>query len=290
MRKIPFLLQLLLACFMASSVRAVEFGLLGTDEHTAGVGIALGSEEEFIFVAKIIPDSPAAASQQIHEGDRILAMGEGEEPSISLVGKSILDCVGLIRGTAGSRVRLTVMPKGGTEKSAREVLLTRDELQNQLGLALDATLLKPGTAAPELRYVRLDDGKETTLAEACRGKMVMVDFWATWCAPCQQVITDLQKLAAKHADQKDRIVFLTISIDGDSASAKGPAVLKKVAAHAKGKGWTATTNGWASIEGRKDWYIGTVPTTYLIGADGKIIVANPDAKTMGQWLPTPTSP
>jgi thiol-disulfide isomerase/thioredoxin len=289
MMKITFLL-LLLGCLHLSPACAEDLGLLGVDERTAGVGIALGSEEGAIFVAKIMPESPAAASQQIHEGDRILTVGEGEEPSVSLAGKSILDCVALVRGAAGSRVRLTVMPKGGTEKSAREVLLTRDELQNPLGLALDASLLKPGTPAPELRYVRLDDGKETSLAEACRGKMVIVEFWATWCAPCQQCVTDLQKIAAKHADHQDKIVFLTISIDGDSASAKGPAVLKKVAAHAKQKGWAATSNGWAPIEGRKEWYIGSVPTTYIIGADGKIMAANPDAKTMSQWLASPSAP
>src|SRR4051812_17945743 len=194
MMKNEFLLLLLLGCLPVSLVRA-QLELLGPDTRTAGVGIALSSEEGgAIFVGKILPDSPAAASQQIHEGDRILAVGEGEEPSVSLEGKSMLDCVGMVRGVAGSRVRLTVMPKDGTEKSAREVLLTRDELQNPLGLALDASLLKAGTAAPELRYVRLSDGKETTLAETCQGKMVIVEFWATWCAPCQQTVTDLQKV------------------------------------------------------------------------------------------------
>jgi thiol-disulfide isomerase/thioredoxin len=290
--KIPFLLLLLLplVCLPVSLARAQDLGLLEADGRTAGVGIALGTADGFLIVSKIMPDSPAAASKQIHEGDRVLAVGEGEEPSVSLVGKTIVESVVLVRGAAGSRVRLTVVGQGAPDSAARDVILTRDELLNPLGLALDATLLMAGTKAPELRYVRVSDGKETSLAEAQQGRMVVVEFWATWCVPCQQAVTDLQKTAAAHAKQKDKVAFLTISVDGDSGTAKGADVLKKVATHVKEKGWTDTVTGWASIEGRKDWYIGAVPTTYVIGADGKIIAANPDPKTMSKLLASPSTP
>jgi thiol-disulfide isomerase/thioredoxin len=245
------------------------------DENTAGIGIALGVADGALYVSKVMPESPAAASKQIHEGDRLLAVGQGEDPAVSLVGKTMEECVLLVRGAAGSRVRLTVCAEGAPASQARDVLLTRDDILNPLGLALDATLLKVGTPAPELRYTRLSDGKATTLSEAHRGHLVVVQFWATWSATAQQAVTAMQKIAAAHANQKDQVSFLAISIDGDSATASTSAgVLDKLSAHVKKNSWPHTENGWSSVEGRNDWYIGTVPLTYVIGVDGKILAAD----------------
>lgn len=47
--------------------------------------------------------------------------------------------------------------------------------------------------APDLTLVR-QDGTEVTLA-SLRGKVVFINFWATWCPPCRQEIPDLEKLA-----------------------------------------------------------------------------------------------
>jgi thiol-disulfide isomerase/thioredoxin len=270
-----------LACVAIASAAAQDLVLpLGT-ERTAGVGMALGVSDGHIRVMQVMPDSPAALSGQIGENDRVLAVGEGEEPSVSLEGKTITECVALIRGEAGTKVRITVLPEKASPSAAREVILTRDELNNPLGLALDATLLNPGTDAPELRYTRLEDGKDASLKLAHRGRVVVLEFWATWCGPCQEAMTAMQALAAKNEGHKDKLAFLTISIDGDAGGAPDPAAMAaKVAAHAKSKKWNRTTNGWSAIEGRRDWYVGSLPTTYVIGADGKIIAANPTAEKL----------
>jgi peroxiredoxin len=232
-----------------------------------------------------MPESPAAASKQIHEGDRLLAVGEGEAPPVSLVGKTMEECVLLVRGPAGSRVRLTVCPEGAPASQARDVLLTRDDILNPLGLALDATLLKVGTPAPELGYVRLNDGKATTLSDAHRAQVVVLQFWATWSTPAQQAVTEMQKIAAAHASRKDKVAFLAISIDGDSATASTTTgVLDKVSAHVKKTQWPHTENGWASVQGRSDWYIGTVPLIYVIGADGKILAADLPLSKVSEFL------
>ena len=47
--------------------------------------------------------------------------------------------------------------------------------------------------APDLKVVR-EDGSTVTLS-ALRGKVVFVNFWATWCPPCRQEIPDLERLA-----------------------------------------------------------------------------------------------
>ncbi len=69
---------------------------------------------------------------------------------------------------------------------------------------------------------------------------------------------EFQKTAAKFAGQRDKIEFLTVSVDGDAGldAARTTATINMVAAHLKQKGWTQTVNGWASFEQLKAWRIG----------------------------------
>lgn len=129
----------------------------------------------------------------------------------------------------------------------------------------------PGTLAPDLPYLRLSDGQKASLAATHRGKIVVLKFWATWCAPCQPAMADFQKLAAKFADRKDRVEFLTISVDGAERETKKPAPTDQIKEHLKQKGWTQAINGWSTFEEREAWGIHMVPATYIIAPDGKFI-------------------
>lgn len=258
----------------AAPARSAEPPAPGAGDRSGGVGLALDVKSGVISVAKVMPNSPAAANKHILEGYRILAVGEGEQPAQSLVGKSIEEAVSMVRGEVGSQVRLTVAPADAPATTTREVMLTRDDLTNPLGLALDAPLLEPGAPAPDLRYIRLSDRKTATLAEH-RGKIVVLQFWAPWSEPCQQSVTALQKAAANLTAKSAKVIFLSVSIGGDAAAANQP-VLDTVDAHVKQKGWAQTTHGWSSLQDRSNWHIGVLPTTYIIGADGKIVAVDPE--------------
>lgn len=63
-------------------------------------------------------------------------------------------------------------------------------------------------AAPALAYTRVEDGTPSRLAEH-RGKVVLVNLWATWCPPCREEMPDLERL---QQDYRERgLVVLQIS-------------------------------------------------------------------------------
>ena len=67
-------------------------------------------------------------------------------------------------------------------------------------------------AAPDFKLTGLD-GKPVALEDA-RGKVVLVNFWATWCGPCRAEISDLVELQEKY---KDRFQILSLLVDEDDA-------------------------------------------------------------------------
>ncbi len=68
--------------------------------------------------------------------------------------------------------------------------------------------------APEFKLSGLD-GKPVTLADS-RGKVILLNFWATWCGPCRAEIPDLVELQNKY---KDRLQILGLVVDDDDPDA-----------------------------------------------------------------------
>ncbi|MBO6576559.1 MAG: TlpA family protein disulfide reductase [Rhodothermales bacterium] len=72
------------------------------------------------------------------------------------------------------------------------------------------------TEAGNFAFRGVDDGDELDLA-SLEGKVVLLNFWATWCAPCLQEIPELNRLADKYPDD---LVVLSLS-DEDPATLQG---------------------------------------------------------------------
>ena len=75
--------------------------------------------------------------------------------------------------------------------------------------------------APDFKLTGLD-GKPVTLADS-KGKVVLLNFWATWCGPCRAEIYDLIGLQAKY---QDRFQILSLIVDDDDAAAIKAVVAK----------------------------------------------------------------
>jgi peroxiredoxin len=117
-------------------------------------------------------------------------------------------------------------------------------------------LLDVGATAPDWE-LKDSEGKLQTLAQY-RGKIVVLDFWATWCGPCAEVMPQMQKLHEKYQD-KGVAVFGVSSWEQND-----PVALMKKKNYTYGlllKGEDITDR----------YGIGILPAVYIIGADGRVI-------------------
>ncbi len=81
-----------------------------------GIGAQLMSEDGYTKLTSIVPGGAADKDGRLKPGDRIVAVGQGESGEMhDVVDMKLDDVVGMIRGTAGTVVRLGVMPVGGGE-------------------------------------------------------------------------------------------------------------------------------------------------------------------------------
>ena len=121
--------------------------------------------------------------------------------------------------------------------------------------------LTDGTKFPDFAEKDLQ-GNPLSVAKY-KGKLVLVDFWATWCGPCVGELPSVIKAYNKH--HADGFEIIGISLDMDEQKLKSFLKTKEIpwAQYFDGKGWQ---NKLAAKYG-----IQSVPATFLLDGDGKII-------------------
>jgi len=115
-----------------------------------------------------------------------------------------------------------------------------------------------GNIAPELT-VRDLNGKTVSLSDY-RGKIIMVEFWATWCPPCIELIPVLDELYNKYKT-KGFVVLSIASEDEGDETVKG---------FVKDSGLTYPVF-IASSDTLKNYGISSIPVSFIIDKDGKIV-------------------
>lgn len=117
-------------------------------------------------------------------------------------------------------------------------------------------LLQVGTIAPNWQLPGAE-GKAYSLSEY-RGKIVVMDFWATWCIPCTTMMPRMQKIHQKFADKGVVVFGINSWENGDAIS-----LMKE-----KRYTYDLLFNGEQIAAAYK---VTTLPVVYIVGPDGKII-------------------
>jgi len=129
-------------------------------------------------------------------------------------------------------------------------------------------LVEVGGTAPAFHGTDLRSGRPAALADY-RGKVVLLNVWATWCPPCRVEMPSMQRLHEKLAGTDFRIV--AVSVDGDafySAEKEGP---REIMAFANGMGLTFDILHDPSGAIRDSYQTTGVPESFLIDRDGVIV-------------------
>lgn len=225
----------------------------------SGIGAALAIEDAGPRIAEFVPGSAAEKSGGLHEGDRILSVREGERGvEVKLKGKKLGEVASLIRGPVGTVVILQVAPADGGP--ARSVSLKRDAVAVPGRTTYDELIGKP---APKVQLTALEGGERVELSKYA-GKVMVVDFWATWCGTCFAPVDRMQELTRAHPEWEGRVAMLTVTVDSD------PQAARKVV---EARGWKQTTHlaiDRADLEAMK---IEAVPTVLIVSPEGKIVAA-----------------
>ena len=123
-----------------------------------------------------------------------------------------------------------------------------------------ALKLQPGQPAPEFTLYDLD-GQSVSLSQF-KGQVVLLDFWASWCAPCIGDLPDLRRIKRKAADKP--LVFLNLSLDTDEAAWREAVDKHEIeGVHVRADGWGADV--------AKSYQVNSLSSYYLVDSQGLIV-------------------
>jgi peroxiredoxin len=118
--------------------------------------------------------------------------------------------------------------------------------------------------------IRAVDGSRVDLGERLAAGPVLLDFWATWCRPCERSLPSTQRLHERFRGQG--LTVLGVSVDGPRNWARVRPFASRL-----GLGFPIVIDEDGSLQRR--FHVGAVPTTVLIARSGRV------ARVHAGWLP-----
>mmetsp|Transcript_19530 Transcript_19530/g.35725 ORF Transcript_19530/g.35725 Transcript_19530/m.35725 type:complete len:494 (+) Transcript_19530:2577-4058(+) len=147
-------------------------------------------------------------------------------------------------------------------KALQEAIGEESGVETEIDTGLNA-----GDAAPSFPVFKTSDGSEVQLdfTEA-DDKAYLIDFWATWCGPCQGPMAHNQEMLEHHPEWEGKAEIVAVSFDDDRDAPQ---------TRINEKGWTKVTSYWAGSEGwgsapSKLFSVQGIPTCVLVHK-GKIL-------------------
>jgi len=153
------------------------------------LGVSMGSESSGggAGVGHVVRGSPAGRAG-IRDGDRIVRVGS----ALVMRGADVVRAVS--SHSVGSLIEIAFV-HAGVEHSTRVTLAAFPSPDEMMRMDL------VGTFAPTWRDLQAVSGSFPSSIGSVRGKVVLLDFWATWCVPCRVVMPKLGDLQARYGAQ-----------------------------------------------------------------------------------------
>src|SRR4030095_11987310 len=126
-------------------------------------------------------------------------------------------------------------------------------------------------------YFSLPDLKGDSIRlSSMKGKVFLLDFWASWCGPCRFSNKQLLKLYAKYKDKGFEI--LGVSLDDNRSAWKKAMSKDKIT-------WLQVNDngGWEAVSAVK-WNISAIPASFLIDRNGNVVAMDPEKQELENKL------
>ncbi len=151
----------------------------------------------------------------------------------------------------------------------------QDKLYNQVKGEIEAAKKTAiGSVAPDIE-LPTPDGKTMKISDL-RGKYVLLDFWASWCGPCRRENPNVVRVYQKYKDKGFEILGISLDKSKDKWLQ---------AIQSDGLIWyhISDLKGWQS-EAAKLYGVNSIPSTFLLDKEGKIIARNLRGPALEQKL------
>ena len=142
-------------------------------------------------------------------------------------------------------------------------------------------LLEVGQVAPDFEIPQIFPITEDARLRLSdyKGRIIILDFWATWCPPCLAKMPEMQKIHELIKDDP-RFVMIGISVDSnDSAERLGEFVVERKLLWVHGLAGNSP-----DIPGIKDYGVSVLPTLFLIDGDGRILLSKPSVGELSRKI------
>lgn len=185
---------------------------------------------------------------------------------------SVLAVLPMLRGAANEELVEKVLAQLEAKNPNYEPLLKFKK--DRAEAKAQQERLAEGKVAPEFSYPT-PDGKQKLGPQDFKGKILVLDFWASWCGPCRAEIPNLKEAYKNYHDKG--VEFFSVSIDKDEAA-------WRKAMKEEAMPWHQAQAPGAGKDVMKLYQFSGIPYILILDKDGKIVAKNMRGKALTDKL------